>query len=197
VHQSCARSQRTYKQRSGAAFSATWYESYGYNDRGELVTSDYHQAVYPNQNNVPAGDRVYDYDPIGNRTEATPGTSASVYYCANQLNQYTFTDDAAGTCPTPPTPTETFGYDADGNLTSDSGAAGSPALVYEYDAENRLIAVYPASPAAGDQKVAFTYDYRHRRVEKRVYDWDPQAGGGQGDWSATPSVAPAGSGTAG
>ncbi len=29
----------------------------------------------------------------------------------------------------------------------------------------------------------FTYDYQGRRVCKQVYDWDPAAGGGVGDWT--------------
>ena len=43
-----------------------------------------------------------------------------------------------------------------------------------WDAENRLTSVAPGAGTeeAGDQKVAFTYDYLGRRVAKRVYEWD-------------------------
>ncbi len=37
-------------------------------------------------------------DNIGNRRSRTEGAGATLYYCANNLNQYTATDDAAG-CP--------------------------------------------------------------------------------------------------
>jgi RHS repeat-associated protein len=69
------------------------------------------------------------------------------------------------------------GYDID-YLT---GVTGASAITFEWDAENRLTAVYPVSPGEGDQKVEFKYDYLGRRIEKSVYDW------ASGDWSATAS----------
>jgi hypothetical protein len=59
---------------------------------------------------------------------------------------------------------------------------------YSWDAENRLVAVAPAVPAAGDKKVVFTYDYMSRRVQKRVFAWDATLNGGTGDWEANPEV---------
>ncbi|GAG23747.1 unnamed protein product, partial [marine sediment metagenome] len=47
-----------------------------------------------------------------------------------------------------------------------------------------LSAVTPVSPQAGDKKVELAYDYMGRRIEKKVYDWNDQAG----DWEATPSL---------
>ncbi|NOY45966.1 MAG: RHS repeat-associated core domain-containing protein [Deltaproteobacteria bacterium] len=62
-----------------------------------------------------------------------------------------------------------LGYDADGNLTTwDDGTA---AKRYTYDAENRLITVEPATPASGDTKVGFFYDYLGRRVGKVVFQY--------------------------
>jgi RHS repeat-associated protein len=47
---------------------------------------------------------------------------------------------------------------------------------YVWDAENRLRAVIPAIPVAGqDRKVEYGYDYLGRRVIRRTYDWDGQA----------------------
>ena len=46
------------------------------------------------------------------------------------------------------------------------------------DAENRLTAVQPVgTPASGDRKVEFAYDYRGRRIEKRVFVHDGVAWG--------------------
>lgn len=56
---------------------------------------------------------------------------------------------------------------------------------YSWDAENRLTKVEPASPANGDVKVEFTYDYLGRRVRKVVTEWDDTLNGGAGDWKAT------------
>lgn len=61
---------------------------------------------------------------------------------------------------------ESFGYDADGNLTSDGRWS------YTYDAENRLITMetIPAAVTAGvtRQLLTFAYDYLGRRVSKVV-----------------------------
>ena len=82
-----------------------------------------------------------------------------------QLNQYTQTAN----------PAEYFCYDADGNLiadgkpTSDCNTANG-AWAYTWDGENRLIRVEPAgTPASGDKKLEFQYDYRSRRVRKTSY----------------------------
>ncbi len=69
-----------------------------------------------------------------------------------------------------PNANEDFGYDDDGNLTSDGR------WVYTYDAENRLIAMETGSAAYGvglpRQKLLFTYDYLGRRIDKLVSNWD-------------------------
>ena len=53
-------------------------------------------------------------------------------------------------------------YDTDGNLTQDDR------FVYAYDAENRLVSVYPISPTEGALAVINIYDHDNRRVVKRV-----------------------------
>ena len=125
------------------------------------------------RNRPPQGQLVDAYDPIGNRTEYTEGTANPLYYCANALNQYTYTDDESDTCPSPPTPTESFSHDADGNLSEDGS------FTYTCDAENRLIGVAPNKDpnelTGADRKVECRYDYLGRRVEKAVYAWDPNA----------------------
>lgn len=65
-----------------------------------------------------------------------------------------------------PSANENFGYDLDGNLTDDDH------WHYTYDAENRLSGMTPQAAAlsagARDQRLTFSYDYRGRRVEKKV-----------------------------
>ncbi|MBK9120265.1 MAG: RHS repeat-associated core domain-containing protein [Phycisphaerales bacterium] len=154
---------------ASAPFSGDFFESYGYNDRNELAGSEFFLGTRSAGTSAAAGDRAYAYDPIGNRTESTTGTSAAVYYCANELNQYEALDDSAG-CETPFT--REFTYDADGNMTADAD------LVLVYDGENRLVEVAPASPGNGDKKAVFVYDYRNRRVQRTVYEHNGSAWGG-------------------
>ncbi len=78
--------RRTHKQRSGAAFSA-FYETFGYNDRGELTSTDYFTGTFNAGTAVDAKDRRFAYDPIGNRT--TSLDDRSWVYNRNALNQYT------------------------------------------------------------------------------------------------------------
>lgn len=79
---------------------------------------------------------------------------------------------------------EPFTYDDDGNLTRDGR------WVYQYDAENRLVAMFTRGAPNDDpsysltanaaiwgsgvarQKLQFTYDYLGRRVGKLVSNWD-------------------------
>ncbi|MBI2441626.1 MAG: RHS repeat-associated core domain-containing protein [Lentisphaerae bacterium] len=59
---------------------------------------------------------------------------------------------------------EQFTYDADGNILSDA------LRQYEWDAENRLIAVTVSNVVDGSlTRVEIAYDYMSRRVSKKVY----------------------------
>lgn len=159
-----------------------------YNNRNELAVTDRFEGTGAG---TPGGgtantalDRTYDYDPIGNRKSYTEGAGSPLYYCANELNQYTATDNTGPNlgCPSP---VETFSYDADGNLIGSDNigeiAPGTPkrAIMYDWDAENRLVEVRPASPASGDKKVEFNYDYMGRRVQKTVSTYNGAS------WTAT------------
>lgn len=68
---------------------------------------------------------------------------------------------------------QTFAYDEDGNITADG------VWTYEWDAENRLVAMQTTAGAlAGGvlaQRFEFKYDYMNRRVEKLV----------RGGWNGT------------
>jgi RHS repeat-associated protein len=59
---------------------------------------------------------------------------------------------------------ETFGYDADGNLTNDGR------FNYAWDAENRLtnLTSLASGPAGSLLNLAFAYDYQGRRIQKIV-----------------------------
>jgi RHS repeat-associated protein len=70
----------------------------------------------------------------------------------------------------PKTP-EPFGYDYDGNLTSDGR------WNYGWDAENRLVALTNNNASVGPQKVIrFEYDSKGRRIRKQV--WGNNVGSG-------------------
>jgi RHS repeat-associated protein len=79
-------------------------------------------------------------------------------YTSNKLNQYTATSDS----------NDSFSYDDDGNMTLVYQASAGKLMNYFYDGENRLTEVRPILPAMGDKKVENTYDYRSRRVGKKV-----------------------------
>lgn len=72
----------------------------------------------------------------------------------------------------PKTP-ESFGYDADGNLTSDGRWS------YTWDAENRLVGMETTAAAATagapKQRLTFAYDYQSRRISKKVENWNGSA----------------------
>lgn len=64
-----------------------------------------------------------------------------------------------------PPATETLGYDADGNLTSDGR------WFYKWDGENRLVrmdSVAQTTPTVKSMRLIFTYDGLSRRIRKKV-----------------------------
>ncbi len=65
---------------------------------------------------------------------------------------------------------ENFVYDADGNLTRDGR------WTYAWDAENRLARMVTHTAVGPARRIDFHYDWRGRRVAKRV--WDNTTGGG-------------------
>ncbi len=151
--------------RTAVAYSGTAFDSpdppigqsFGYNDRNELIESERDDEW----------SWAYGYDSIGNRTQDAMNGSDPTYYCSNGLNQYQTLTYYYSDCP-PETPDLTLDYDADGNLTEDGWHK------YTWDAENRLIQVEPLSapPPNGSKKAEFTYDYRGRRVRKVVSTWN-------------------------
>ena len=153
--------------RSGQAFSADEFNLYNYNDRNELTESARYIGadISDTTNPVEPEYRSYNYDPIGNRNDATEWDKAgavqsNLTYTSNQLNQYELIINDIGQ------PADSLTYDTDGNLTSISD--GTTTTQYTYNAENRLISVEPEIPSDNDTKVEFTYDYMGRRVQKIV-----------------------------
>jgi RHS repeat-associated protein len=99
-------------------------------------------ADYPIGQNA---DTAYTYDSVFNRTSVNNGSVTG--YTVNGLNQYTAVGSANLT------------YDNNGNLTSDG------VYTYEYDSENRLLAVREGGTAV----VSYNYNASGRRVSKTVY----------------------------
>jgi RHS repeat-associated protein len=141
--------QRMVVTTTGSAFGNTnrgW--EWGYDYLGQAV-----KAVnsYEADNN-----RAYVFDTIGNRTSATAGDgeeAVTTAYTPNKLNQYEVIDTDTECNPV---------HDLDGNLREDAGVnAMAYGLKYEWDAENRIVAVRKA-----DDTLLATYDYDHlgRRI---------------------------------
>src|SRR5262249_55396187 len=59
-------------------------------------------------------------------------------------------------------------------------------FTYEWDAENRLIAVTPDNPTSTKIRVNYEYDYMGRRVHKLGHCWDTALNGGSGGWDTAP-----------
>ncbi len=105
--------RRTSVVYTGSAFAEDHLFKWGYNDRSELTGADRHQGYRPGQSGDAVRNRTvtstYEYDPIGNRESYTLDGGTATTYTRNNVNQYTETAD----------PSESFGYDEDGNLTED------------------------------------------------------------------------------
>ena len=69
-----------------------------------------------------------------------------------------------------PRSTESFSYDPDGNLTNDGH------WTYSWDAENRLVQIVANSSVGPQQLIKCDYDWRGRRIRKRV--WNNTSGSG-------------------
>jgi RHS repeat-associated protein len=101
-----------------ATVDGTW--TYTYDAIGQLT-----HAVFASTNQaVPNQDLAYIYDAAGNRTQTTIN-GVTTAYTTNSLNEYTQVG------------TTQYGYDLDGNLTTQTDASGT--TTYAYNAENRLI----------------------------------------------------------
>lgn len=132
--------RRINRSQSGSAISTTSTDTFGYNDRSEVIgsTNSIETAAEWNP--------TYSYDAIGNRKSSTGFIEAN--YTTNSLNQYdSITLDSS--------PLTIPSYDADGNLLSNS------AWTYTWNNENRL-----QSATDGTTTLNFTYDYQGRLVRK-------------------------------
>ena len=132
---------------TNATDSASLAGKWLYNRRSELSAAIIGTNLYG-----------YAYDTIGNRLLSVVNTETNAY-TANSLNQYSSILRA-------PAPPCELSYDADGNMIYDG------AFAYCYDAENRLVAAYPAMPTNGSLAVENRYDHRHRRIRKTVKRFD-------------------------
>jgi hypothetical protein len=122
-------------------------EEWGYNGNGEVVSADHDDL---------AKDRDYSYDRIGNRVSSGDSTQ-QIAYTPDALNQY----DQITTTPTGGSATTvTKVHDDDGNLTDDGSK------LYEWDAENRLVALRRKSDNLLIAK--YRYDYLSRRIYKET-----------------------------
>ncbi len=126
--------------------------TYAYNARRELTQAD----LTPNEKSTdkPQG-FAYLYDDSGNRVETHAGETQT-RYATLPGNAYASTESKN------PRHTQTFVYDADGNLLDDGR------WVYAWDAENRLASAQEHSEGAA-RKLTFAYDTANRRVQKTLW----------------------------
>jgi RHS repeat-associated protein len=139
-----------------------------YNDRLEITNSIPKQGSVSNPGlPVVSEYREYAYDPIGNRSTYQEAAQTATTYTTNNLNQYGGTSY----------PTEEFLYDLDGNMIS------TGTTTHSFNIENRLEMVSPKKqyPIDYDKKVEYTYDYKGRRISRKVWTYYSSA------WSQTPT----------
>jgi RHS repeat-associated protein len=219
--------RRTHTVFSGSAFAAAAFARYTHNDRAELTAADKFLGTdtADETSPVPAYAYAYDFDPIGQPSEARrptgtvgatigsgnsrwtasdaeTGTTVSKTYTPDQLNQYT-----AIVQPGTPPVTVSPQHDATDSRTRAAGetgdrmvavsppcgrtatsqttldnADGSWTLAWNADSrakrdgrpersERPSGASTPrlVGMTGDDSRIQFLYDYRGRRVEKRVY----------------------------
>jgi RHS repeat-associated protein len=101
------------------------------------------------------GSYAWAYDPTGNRTSETANSVASAYAYPTTSNQLASITPSGGTA-------RSFGYDAAGDITSDSASTGGsgPAMSYQYDAEGRLAKAYQTSTPSTAATYAYDADSR-------------------------------------
>ena len=129
-------------QRTALTNADSTYWSFGYDYLGQVTNG----WKYTNSTPIADHEFAYLFDDIGNRKQTvTNGTAVS--YAANLLNQYTSVGGRGWT------------NDPDGNLLTDS------AWTNTWDGENRLLTM-----TTNGQKLAFTYDWQGRRIQKRVWN---------------------------
>ena len=124
---------------------------YCYDDLGQLT-----RAVFDTRtNDIPDQDLTYVYDALGNRIR-TIENDVTNEYTANNMNQYTRTVASDGK-------TNTYTFDADGNLVTEVMAGGglpTTTNIYAFNKENQLVGM--SNLTGVWQNV---YDARGTRVE--------------------------------
>ncbi|MGE0481618.1 MAG: hypothetical protein AB7Q17_14215, partial [Phycisphaerae bacterium] len=164
-----ARSRRTSVVRTGAAFGGTGgsgdhLDLWSYNDRNELTGSNRYADTDPDTpaDPVAALDRLYAYDPIGNRTGSEDGVTPTVWaYETNALNQYERIDTVGDALIR-----QGYSFDADGNLAEQwlIGDATCDGMVNSFDTDwfvaaildpenNEMPEFYPGDQECWDRRV--------------------------------------------
>lgn len=151
----------------------TTVRTFTYDDNGEMVGCEEIKDQF---------DKVtytYKYDEAGNRTLAKKAKTFPYSYLESWQNTYTYNDDnqmtAATVCEGNLTKKYTFTYDANGNLTHECFGKQAE-VVYQYDTENRLTAVYDQQKLL----MASTYDGDGNRAFQLNYNPDAVCGYGIG-----------------
>ena len=112
--------------------------AHGHNNRNVLTASKRYNNTSPpaTTNEDSSYHRQFVFDNAGNWDWFQLGSDPNTPYVPDNLNLYASINDPSD----PETPTESFTYDQDQNLTEACGTGVSP-VRHAYDAENRLIEV--------------------------------------------------------
>jgi RHS repeat-associated protein len=146
------------------------YDAYEYDARNRLTGSCYGVASSATDCTSAANEISYAYDKVDNRTQqvrtGSVGNTGTIAYSYNSADQLTQTNDGTNTV--------SYGYDANGNLSSRASDSFSSNLADEL-----------VSATVGGTSTSYGYDGDGRRLSSTIsgggdlrFSWDPKADSG-------------------
>lgn len=142
-------------------------------DDGGRVLSIYRGLSTQSGYRLEAAYTYYDNGTVKTLTDGANNLTKRFYDSFDRMDEMDYPSVTRGAGASDPTNEETFGYDANGNLTSfskrESTSSAPVVLTYDYDVLNRQIGKHvPASPTAAAYDIRYDYDRLGRKCHARL-----------------------------